>query len=223
MKFRHEYKHVLTYSEYIALRNRLKVICKKDNNANENSEYLIRSLYFDNYNNKALMEKIDGVNRREKFRIRYYNDNVDFIRLEKKSKINGLCNKQSSNISKEQVQSIIDNKYEFLQNHSNELFMELYYKMTAQRLKPKVIVSYKREVFIYPAGNVRLTLDTDIRTGLSSLDFLNPNSPTIKAGNNILLEVKYDEFLPEFIRQTIQIGGRSHSAFSKYAASRMYY
>ncbi len=223
MKFRHEFKHILTYAEYIDLRNRLKVICNKDPHAGENSEYIVRSLYFDNYNNKALLEKIDGVNRREKFRIRYYNSDTNFIRLEKKSKINGLCNKQSAPITAAEVQNLIDGQHEFLAHSTADLFVELYYKMVTQRLKPIVIVNYHREVFIYPAGNVRITLDTDIRTGLSSLDFLNSAHPTIKTGNNIVLEVKYDEFLPEFIRQAIQAGTRSHSAFSKYAASRSFY
>ncbi len=223
MQFRHEYKHILTYPEYIGLKHRLKVICRPDMNAGDKSEYMVRSLYFDNYKDKALLEKIDGVNRREKFRIRYYNNDTEFIRLEKKSKINGLCNKQSAKISAEEVREIIEGRHEFLRDSGKELFIELYFKMVTERIKPKVITCYNREVFIYPAGNVRITLDTDVRTGLSSIDFLNVNVPTIKAGNNIILEVKYDEFLPEFIRQTIQIEARSHSAFSKYAASRSFY
>ena len=104
MEFRHEYKYYINYGDYIVLRQRLRAVLQSDSHADENGEYHIRSLYFDNYSDKALREKLDGVNIREKFRIRYYNHDLNVNLLEKKSKINGLCNKQSVNITKEQAQ-----------------------------------------------------------------------------------------------------------------------
>ncbi|MFI3231615.1 MAG: polyphosphate polymerase domain-containing protein [bacterium] len=222
MKFRHEFKHKITVGEYITIRQRIEAICRRDANTDDDGNYIIRSLYFDNFNDKALKEKIDGVNKREKFRIRYYNHNTDFIRLEKKSKINSLCLKQSSKINKHQVADIINGNYQFLLDPNNELFTEFYSKIKGEFLKPRTIVDYSREAFIYDAGNVRITFDSDIRTGISSIDFLNPYSPTISIGSFTILEVKYDEFIPSVILDAVQTGGQSSSAFSKYAGCRMY-
>ena len=114
MKFRHEYKHRINLMDIYCLRTRLSAVMKHDGNAGTDGTYLVKSLYFDNYMDKALREKIDGVNKREKFRIRYYGTDTSFIRLEKKSKINGLCNKESVRITKEECQSIIDGNIEFM-------------------------------------------------------------------------------------------------------------
>lgn len=221
-KFRHEFKHEITEFDYLTLKARLGCAVYPDTNG-DNGKYNIRSLYFDNIYDTALREKIDGVNHREKFRIRSYNGDNDFIRLEKKSKINGLCNKISGKISAEQVQSIIDGEIDFLEYCEAPLLRELYFKMHSQGLEPKTIVDYTREAYTYPAGNVRITLDSDIRTGLSCIDFLDADCVTIPAGDKvIILEVKWDEFLPDFVRDMVQMTGRKSAAFSKYAACRIY-
>jgi hypothetical protein len=103
------------------------------------------------------------------------------------------------------------------------LVQELYGKMRNQGLRPKTIVDYTREPFVCAPGNVRVTLDYDIRTGLSCTDFLDPDCVTIPAGDApILLEVKWDEFLPSIIRDAVQMPGRRAAAFSKYAQCRIY-
>ncbi|WP_010298092.1 polyphosphate polymerase domain-containing protein [Clostridium senegalense] len=223
-KFRHELKHYINMSDYMAIKNRLTQIMRLDKNANQNNEYKIRSLYFDNLNDKALMEKINGINRREKFRIRFYNDDYSFIKLEKKSKINGLCGKDSAKITKEQCEKIIEGDIEFLKHSNTPLFVELYAKMKGDLLKPKTIVDYTREAYIYPTGNVRITFDKDIRTGIHSKSIFDANVPTISSIDNtfVVLEVKYDEFLPEIIQHIIQTNDRRATAISKYAASRIY-
>ncbi len=222
MDFRHEWKHEINYSDMIILRQRLKAVMKTDENAVD-GKYFIRSLYFDNILDKALREKIDGVNCREKFRIRYYNNNTSQINLEKKSKINGLGNKQSASLTAEEAQKIVDGDFDWMINCDRPLVQELYSKMKSQGLRPKTIVDYTREPFIFSAGNVRVTLDYDIRTGLYCTDFLNPDCITIPAGNApIILEVKWDEFLPSVIRDIVQLESRHTAAFSKYAACRIY-
>lgn len=223
MKFRHEFKHEITEFDYIILRNRLSATIFKDKNGDD-GKYKIRSLYFDNIFDEALREKIDGVNCREKFRIRSYNGDSNFIRLEKKSKINGLCNKVSGKITSDEVKKIVEGDIDFMQYSEVPLIRELHHKMLTKGLKPKTIVDYTREAFTYPAGNVRITLDYDIRTGLSCIDFLNPDCPTIPAGDKvIILEVKWDEFLPDFVRDAVQMEARKSSAFSKYAVCRTYF
>ncbi len=222
MDFRHEWKHEINYSDMVVLRQRLKAVMKPDENA-VNGKYFIRSLYFDNISDKALREKIDGVNCREKFRIRYYNGDTSLIHLEKKSKINGLGNKQSANLSAEEAQKIVDGDFDWMIDCDRPLVQELYSKMKSQGLCPKTIVDYTREPFVFSAGNVRVTLDYDIRTGLYCTDFLNPDCITIPAGNApIILEVKWDEFLPSVIRDIVQLESRRTAAFSKYAVCRIY-
>lgn len=222
MDFRHEWKHEINYSDMVVLRQRLKAVMKPDENAVD-GKYFIRSLYFDNISDKALREKIDGVNCREKFRIRYYDGDTSLIHLEKKSKINGLGSKQSANLSAEEAQKIVDGDFDWMIDCDRPLVQELYSKMMSQGLRPKTIVDYTREPFIFSAGNVRVTLDYNIRTGLYCTDFLNTDCITIPAGNApIILEVKWDEFLPSVIRDIVQLESRHTAAFSKYAACRIY-
>ena len=221
MDFRHEYKFQISYADMIILRSRLAAAMKRDTHAGEDGIYEIRSLYFDDDRNTALYEKLNGVNKRSKYRIRLYNKNTDFIRLEKKSKINGLCNKISCNITAYEVGKIQNGDISWMENDNRELIQELYIKMTATGLKPKTIVNYLREPFIYEAGNVRITFDYDIRTGMGNSDFLNMDTPLIPTGSGYLMEVKFDEFLPAFIQDIIQ-SDRTRNAFSKYAICRIY-
>ncbi len=216
-KLRHELKHYINFCDYLSLKQRLKVIATPDKNADLNGKYKITSLYFDNVDDKALLDKINGVNCREKFRLRFYNDNPEFIKLEKKSKLNGLCTKSAVRISQDECTQIIAGNILWMQSKNNPLFTELYAKMRYQQLKPKTLVIYTREAFIFKSGNVRITLDYDIRTGLNCVDMFDFSNPTLKTSNAIILEVKYDEFLPEIISDIIQSKTRQASAFSKYA------
>ena len=222
LRYRHEWKHEISYADLLAIRQRLRAVAESDPHA-QGGRYLIRSLYFDNLDDKALREKIDGVNLREKFRIRYYNGDTSVIHLEKKSKRAGLGTKFSAALSREEAQSIVDGRLDWMMDSGRPLVQELYCKMRWQGLRPKVIVEYTREPFIYRPGNVRVTFDYDIRTGLSCTDFLNPDCVTIPAGDApILLEVKWDAFLPNIIRDAVQTPGRHAEAFSKYAQCRIY-
>ncbi len=222
-KFRHEYKYFISYSDYLAIKSRLEVIAEHDRNTDESGRYFIRSLYFDNIYDTALREKIDGVNDREKFRIRCYNRDDSFVRLEKKSKLNGLCNKISAPCTRDEVNKILNGDIEWMKDSGRALVTELYSKMKSGLLRPKVIVDYMREPYIYRPGNVRITFDYDIKTGLYNTDLFDFDAPTISAqAESMLMEVKYDEFLPMIIRDIIQTNNRRAQAFSKYGACRIY-
>lgn len=222
MDFRHEWKHEIGRGDLLALRDRLRAVMAWDEHS-INGKYAIRSLYFDNLADRALREKIDGVNSREKFRIRYYNGDTSFILLEKKSKCSGLCNKVQAALTRQEAQAIAAGEPEALAESTEPLIRELYQKMRTQGLAPKTIVDYTREPFVFAPGNVRVTLDYHIRTGLGCTDFLDPGCVTVPIRDDpIILEVKWDSFLPSVIRDIVQIPGTHTSAFSKYAACRVY-
>lgn len=222
MKYRHEWKHEISYADMLILRQRLLAVMKRDGYAID-GKYLIRSLYFDNAYDKALREKINGVNRREKFRIRLYNHDVSVIHLEKKCKVNDLCLKQSVCIDREQAQAIVFGDYEWMRHSSEPLIQEFYSKIQSQGLRPKTIVDYTREPFVFAPGNVRVTLDYDIRRGVNCMEYLKQDCLTIPVENApIILEVKWDEFLPEIIHDVVQLPDCRAGAFSKYAACRIY-
>lgn len=219
--FRHEWKHEVSLSDRLALLARLRAVCRVDEHAVD-GRYQIRSLYFDTLSDKALREKLDGVDRREKFRIRYYNGDSSLIHLEKKSKQGGLGAKAVTELSASQAQAIVDGDLGWMPGSGRPLVQELYHKMRCQGLRPRTIVDYTREPFLYPAGNVRVTLDYDIRTGLRCVDFLNPDCVTVPAEDGLtILEVKWDAFLPDVIRDAVQLKGRRTTSFSKYAACRL--
>ncbi len=223
VRYRHEWKHEISLADLIAIRQRLRAVAMPDPHA-KNGRYDIRSLYFDNLYDKALREKIDGVNLREKFRIRYYNGDLSYISLQKKSRINGLGSKFQEQITASEAQSILDGDIGWMAEASDRpLVQEFYSKIRAQGLRPATIVDYTREPYVYRPGNVRVTFDYDIRTALRRTDFLDPDCPTIPAGDPvILLEVKWDDFLPDIIRDAVQTPGRRVTAFSKYARARIY-
>lgn len=220
--FRHEWKHVVGYGDLLALRARLAAVMARDCHGVD-GRYAIRSLYFDNLRDKALREKLDGVDCREKFRVRYYNGDLSLLLLEKKSKLHGLCRKEQARLTLEQARSVSTGAFRALADSGDPLVEELRYKMETQGLRPKTIVDYTREAFVCEAGNVRVTLDYDLRTGLTGTDFLDPGCVTVPAGDApVILEVKWDAFLPSVVRDVVQVPGAHTSAFSKYAACRIY-
>ena len=223
--YRHELKFAISYPEYLAMHARLRTIMKTDPHASKDGKYRIRSIYFDNSDDKALREKIDGIEKREKFRIRYYNDDFSFITLEKKMKIGNLGLKYDARISEEECRKILKGDLAWMKDHDDGLVREAYVKMTYQRLRPRVLVSYTREPYIYPPGNVRVTFDSGIRTSLYHMEFLTKDVTDISATDapeDMLLEVKYDAFLPEVIQDMVQVKAIRQQAFSKYSACRRF-
>ena len=221
MNFRHEIKHEINYSDLLTIRHRLCAVAYPDPHTID-GKYFIRSLYFDNLADKALMEKVNGLSRREKFRIRYYNGDTSVIHLEKKSKIDHLGTKLSAPLTAEQAQRIVDGDTAWMLDSGHELIRELYSKMTTQGIAPKTIVDYTREPFIYPAGNVRVTLDYNVRSGMRCTDFLNPDCVTVPVSDAVILEVKWDGFLPDIIRDAVALADRREGSFSKYETCRIY-
>lgn len=222
--FRHELKYFVNNSDIWQLRNRLRFVMEKDLNVSQNGRYKIKSLYFDNAYDDALKEKYDGISDREKFRIRLYNGDDSFIRLEKKLKHNGLNEKTSARLTREQVEALLKGDYDWLKSFDKEIYADFYYNLRVKGLRPKTIVQYIREPYVYRYGNVRVTIDSDVRTGLNSVDLFDKELltvPVLESGKSIL-EIKYDEYLPDIIKTLTQIGARERTQASKYAACRIY-
>lgn len=223
--FRHELKYYISYAQYIELRNRLRTVMQSDLHTGADGRYLIRSIYFDNYMDKALREKVQGIPVREKFRIRYYNDDLSYLILEKKIKDNTLCRKVDAQITEEECRKLLSGELSWMRDYSAPLVLELYTKMRSQLLRPRVLVSYVREPYVYRTGNVRITFDSDIRTTLYHKDFLEErviDISTAEGPQDRILEIKYDAFLPEIIRRLIQTNTLRQTAFSKYEACRCF-
>ena len=222
MDYRHEIKHIISEGDAAAIRANLSAVAKIDPHAREQGYYRIRSLYFDDPLDTALHEKLDGVNERRKFRIRYYNDDLSYIMLECKMKRDGVGCKPHERLTFEETQKIMQGDIAWMVTSNRPLLVALYVDMKVRRLAPKTIVEYRRVPFVYGPGNVRVTIDWDIRTG-APRDFLDPNGLTLPVEDNVtLLEVKWDEYLPNIIRKAAALKSRMPTAFSKYAACRVY-
>ncbi|MCI8360657.1 MAG: polyphosphate polymerase domain-containing protein [Clostridiales bacterium] len=219
---RHELKHAISPADAAAIRRRMGTVAHADPHAGPDGSYRVRSLYFDNLDNKALLEKRNGLDNREKFRIRLYNGDPSFISLEKKSKRQGVCFKQSARLTEVQCRALLQGDTSWMTGHP--LLVELRLKMRTQQLRPRTLVDYRREAFVYPAGNVRITLDSDLRTGLASTELFRSSLPLPAEPGSlpILLEVKYDAFLPTLIRDLAQVPNRQAAAFSKYDICRSF-
>lgn len=220
---RTELKHEISKMDCYLLRNRLKHVMEVDPYANKDGKYSIRSVYFDNFENKVLTEKKEGYFRRDKFRVRLYDYNTSFLNLEKKSKRNNLTYKQKCRITGEEYERLRMGDIAWMEDDERSLVQELYQEMKLNHLKPVTVVDYVREVFVYRYGHVRVTFDSDIKTSFRNNDVLNVNLPMIETNPDIVvLEVKYNEFLPDVIKKLLQIGNRRKGTYSKYQISRMY-
>ena len=224
VQFRHEVKHEISQFDRLILRQRLRIVMKSDSNAvNENGRYQIRSLYLDTLEDKAVKEKKDSINVREKYRIRFYNHDLSKIHLERKFKQGGIGYKEITSLTPQQAQGIADGDFTWMSKSTDEIIQKFYICIRNEGWKPKIIVDYTREAFVFEAGNVRVTIDSNIRTSMNSREFLNPNCVTIPLQDTpCILEVKWDNYLPDVIRDVVQLDGRPSVAFSKYVACRMY-
>jgi len=224
LKFRHELKYYVNYHQYYLIRQRLRFLLKLDAHANDRGEYHIRSIYFDDIENKALQEKQDGIENRHKYRIRMYNKNDKIIHFEKKIKRNTFIAKEKVSIPRKTLDKLLVNDYTILENEQTPLLQEVHYEMKNRMLRPKVIVDYVREAYVADTGNVRITFDKNLRTGLNKINPFDPSLYLVQALDDpfYILEVKYDEYIPNYIREALQLNGLQRQAASKYTICRKF-
>lgn len=222
MEFRHELKFMVTESQLYELENRLSNFLPIDVNQ-QDDYYTITSIYFDNIYDSCLQENIDGKDHRSKYRIRIYGHSHSLIKLEKKEKVHLMTKKTAVAITIEECKQLLLGNYYFYEKFSKEK-EKLFLEMKIKGLLPKSIVEYDRSTYVYPIGNVRITFDRNIRGTKNIHDFWNEkiNELPLLEKDIHILEVKYDEFLPQFIYMLLDIESLQRTSFSKYAYSRKF-
>lgn len=223
-KYRHELKYEVTTAQLLMLKNRIHHLIPADSHAGPGGAYTIRSLYFDDMYDRCFRENEDGTDPREKFRIRIYNHSTARITLECKRKERGKTLKTSCPLTVEQTRALMAGN--ILPDIANQppLLRKLTLQMMTRRLRPVVIVEYERIPYVYRGGNVRITLDTNISSSSAVERFLDEQIPKrpVQAAGQQLLEVKYDEYLPDFIYRNLQLHSLRQTAFSKYYLCRKF-
>lgn len=211
--FRNELKYKITDNDFYLLNFNLKNIIKKDSNCKEDF-YTISSIYFDNYKKTSYNQVKNGISERWKYRIRFYNHDDSYIMLEKKHKINGLTNKNSVRISREMLDNILRGNVK-IEKNNNKLLNEFIIKMKTELLKPIICIEYDRIPYVYKLGTVRITLDYNIRYTNNYSDLFNKNKKVYYLKDKIL-EVKYNELIPDFIRYRLELNHLEQISFSKF-------
>jgi len=215
--FRHELKYRISEPEHAAIKVRLAPLMDLDPHA-KNGGYLIRSLYFDDYWKSAYCDKENGLVMRRKYRIRIYDFSERVIHLERKKKFDHYIYKESAPLTREEFEKILRGDYAFLIESPHSLLREFYVECISHVMRPRVIVDYEREPWIMDAGTVRVTFDRQVRAAIGSFDIFDPTLPTLRVmePGELIMEVKYTQFLPQIVRQILPPKGEELMAYSKY-------
>lgn len=223
-KYRHELKYVCTAAQLALIQGRIHHLIPLDSHAGKSGMYSIRSLYFDDYYNRCYYENENGTDPREKFRIRIYNGNTDKISLELKKKERGKTLKLSCPLTEEQCRILMKGEVLPDREDYHPVLQKLLLLMRTTLMKPKIIVEYDRVPYVYKLGNVRITLDKNISSSNQIETFLDKEiykRPIMPAGWHVL-EVKFDEFLPDYIKSALQLDSLRQTAYSKFYLCRKY-
>lgn len=224
LEYRHELKYVVSVQQIACLRSRIQSLMFLDSHAGEKKKYNIRSIYFDNYKNSCYFENENGTSPREKFRMRIYNASKEEIHLELKRKECGKTHKDACVLTQQQCMAFL--KGTGLPNCQGDavLLQKFCVKYRTELYRPKVIVEYEREPYVYRNGNVRVTFDTDIRSSNCIDSFFEKKifSRLVMPLGYHLMEVKFDEYLPDPIYDSLQLDNLQRTTFSKYYLCRKY-
>lgn len=222
LKYRHEYKYLVSNSKYYQLRDVLKKVMTLDQNAGDNKGYYVRSLYFDDMYDTAFSEKKLGKLVRSKYRIRIYDFSEQVIKLEIKDKYEDYIQKKSCTISKKEYEQILVGDVSFLHISKNEVKERFYCEIRNNLLQPKVIIDYFREAFILPYNQIRITFDKDLSAALPQQNIFSRDISSKQVGQEyaIIMELKYNNFLPGYIRSILEIQELNRLAISKYIIGR---
>ncbi|MNI06396.1 VTC domain protein [compost metagenome] len=217
-RLRHELKYYISHNEYEGLRKRIRPLLPLDRNSIGDQGYHIRSLYFDDIHENALFDKNNGIFQRKKYRIRIYNVSDKVIKLERKSKFNEYVAKESISLTREQVDRLLGGDSEWLRGLNQQLAQDFYWDLKQGIMKPSVIVDYIREAYIESISDTRITFDKELASGLHANNLFDDQLATWQAveGPKMILEVKFNQYLPASIRELLQMSAHQRSTISKY-------
>jgi len=216
-EYRTEQKYLISFAEAALIRSRIEPLMCIDENAGTKQEYTVRSLYFDDYFDTAYRENKDGLQEKKKYRIRIYDQDDSFIRLERKSKVGQYGKKQSAVLTREEVQRILSEDYGFLERSDKQLLQEFYYELTARILRPRVMVEYDRIPYVYIDHDIRVTFDKNVRV-CRSAELLDPDLTLREAltPGVCIMEVKYYKYFPDHLRHIVVPKAFEQSKLSKF-------
>ena len=223
-KYRHELKYIVSAAQIPLLKSRIAAVMRLDPHANADGKYAIRSLYFDDYDNHCYYENENGTDPREKFRIRIYNHSPAAIHLECKRKERGKTMKTADEITVEQTNQAMEGTLWGSLETFPPLLRKMKLQMDTRLLRPVVIVEYERIPYLYQNGNVRVTFDMNVSSSADVYQFWDeslPKRPVMPPGMH-LMEVKFDEYLPDFIYRGLNLGTLRQTTYSKYYLCRKY-
>lgn len=219
---RQELKYKISRQEYVLLSTMLKAILKLDPNAKQNGDYFIRSLYFDSPDNLDYMSKDNGVYYRKKLRLRIYDLNQAEVKLEMKSKYGSRLHKQTGTISREDALSLSKGQYDCLLSYDQPAVKTIYKELKTLYARPAVIVDYEREAYVSDFQNIRINFDKNIRACSTTTNIFDPNTnmAPLTDEHTMVLEVKFNELLPDYIRDVLSTCSMGLTTFSKYCIAR---
>jgi len=219
---RKELKYFISYAQYISIANTLRKILNPDRHNKNGKGYFVRSLYFDTLDNKSFEEKMAGIENKIKYRLRVYDINTAWVKFEIKSKFNDSSVKEAALIRRKDAIEIQNQNYEVLYNN-DPILKKAYRDFKKQHYRPVVVVEYEREAYTYDFNDIRIVFDKDLRATASNLDIFDKKSfltSKIKKGL-VVMEIKYNNFIPRFIKKILQIPSFERSAISKYCIGRL--
>ena len=220
--YRHEEKFLISTQEYMYLKKLLGSVLKGDKNAAEGGRYFIRSLYFDTMSNVNFHQKEDGVQERRKIRLRVYDENARFAKLEIKNKVGAGIYKESVSIKRGDADSMAKGNFSVLLGYRNPTALRVYRLFKTQCYRPAVLIDYEREAFVVPVFTGRITFDTNIRaaSGRNGLSTSQKEMKRLFSEPKVILEVKYNHMLPEHIKSLLGSSACVPMAVSKYCMGR---
>lgn len=226
VRYRHEYKYMLSQAQILMEDAKINTIAELDAYAGQQGYYNIRSLYFDDYENSCFMANENGVDNREKYRIRIYNGAKECIKLELKQKYHGMTLKRNCRISLQQCEQLMVGRVPVDIKEDQQVLWKLAYLMETRLMMPKIIVDYDRIPYVYRPNdaNVRITFDKNIKSISDTNTFLDleVGGRGILPVGSALMEVKFDDFIPDEIYSLLQLKGIQVSTFSKYYLCRKF-
>lgn len=220
---RHELKFYIDHADYAHARSVLDVVMKKDPNQENARGYWIRSLYLDDIDDSSVEDKLAGIEDRTKYRLRIYDTAQDWAKLEQKKKLNNYVQKTAVHVSRDEAYEIAAGDYTCLQRRDDRDALTLYVDLVKQYRRPVAIIDYMRDTYCLDYNNIRITFDTQLRASNTDLDLFATDTATLPLlrPEAVIMEIKFNHFLPPWFTQLMQLDGAISSAISKYTISRM--